>query len=200
MDELFGDFLAESGEQLEAIEAELNHVDVNGSGQLPTDRVCRLIHAIKCACGFLNLPCLEMISHAAETLALKIGADPSRSALARSLILKAIERMRAILTGLREGNGEPPGDDQALIARISSAIAEPAGSGRAPSGGQPSYGAASDHKAGIAAATRGMRASGPLSATQQERRPDGRQSTRLLVIEPARLFRQMLDQTLSRAG
>ncbi len=104
MDELLRDFLAESAEQLEAIGVRLTSVELDSADPGTISSVYRLIHAIKAACGFLNLPRLENVAHAAEDLTAWMSDDSSPKGTAISLMLEAIDRMRFILAGLAEGH------------------------------------------------------------------------------------------------
>ena len=137
MDELLRDFLAESAEQLEAVKAQLTRVDFDSVDPRASDGAWRRIHAIKGACGFLNLPRLEAIAHAAEALvgSMSDAVAPKRTAV--SLILEAIDRMSFVLAGLAEARCEPPGDDGALIARLEAAARRSPGSWRGACDGAP---------------------------------------------------------------
>jgi len=137
MHELLRDFLAESAEQLGAVKAQLTRVDFDSADPRASDGAWRRIHAIKGACGFLSLPRLEAIAHAAEALAesMSDAVAPKRTAV--SLILEAIDRMSFVLAGLAEARCEPPGDDGALIARLEAAARRSPGSWRGACDGAP---------------------------------------------------------------
>lgn len=128
MDELLRDFLNESAEQVESIGSQLVRFEQDPSDARIIANIFRLVHAIKGTCGFLNLPRLERVAHAAEALVerLRDGAAPSRAMV--SLILEAVDRVRMILTALGEDMGEPPGDDEALLRQIDEAAGWPANS------------------------------------------------------------------------
>jgi two-component system, chemotaxis family, sensor kinase CheA len=121
MDELLKDFLNESSEQLEAIDSQLVRFEREPSDARIVANIFRLVHVIKSACGFLNLQRLERVAYSAETLIilLRDGATPSADAVA--LMLATIDRIKFILRAVSEGRGEPPGDDDRLIAEIESA-------------------------------------------------------------------------------
>ncbi len=118
MDELLRDFLTESAEQLESIGTQLVRFEQDPSDARIVANIFRLVHAIKGTCGFLNLPRLERIAHAAETLIdrLRDGAAPNAAMV--SLVLAAVDRIRMILLTLTEGKGEPTGDDNSLVQQI----------------------------------------------------------------------------------
>src|SRR5450432_3666100 len=120
MDEILKDFLTETGEQLESIGAQLVRFEQDPSDARIIGNIFRLVHAIKGTCGFLQLPRLEKVAHAAETLIgrLRDGAPPSGEIV--TLVLGAVDRIKQIMTALSRGEGEPEGDDSALIASIES--------------------------------------------------------------------------------
>jgi two-component system chemotaxis sensor kinase CheA len=121
MDELLKDFLNESSEQLEAIDSQLVRFEREPSDARIVANIFRLVHVINSACGFLNLPRLERVAYSAETLIIRLrdGATPDAGAVA--LMLATIDRIKFILRAVSEGRGEPPGDDDRLIAEIESA-------------------------------------------------------------------------------
>jgi two-component system chemotaxis sensor kinase CheA len=121
MDELLKDFLNESSEQLEAIDSQLVRFEREPSDARIVANIFRLVHVIKSACGFLNLQRLERVAYSAETLIIRLrdGATPSADTVA--LMLATIDRIKFILRAVSEGRGEPPGDDDRLIAEIESA-------------------------------------------------------------------------------
>jgi two-component system chemotaxis sensor kinase CheA len=118
MDELLRDFLNEAGEQIEAVTAQLVRFERDPGDSRAIANIYRLVHSIKGTCGFLDLPRLEAVAHAAETLIgrLRDGAPPTPDAV--SLVLKAVDRIKQIVSGVGEGGAEPPGDDSKLIAEL----------------------------------------------------------------------------------
>ncbi|MBV1704409.1 MAG: Hpt domain-containing protein, partial [Hyphomicrobiales bacterium] len=118
MDDLLRDFLAETAEHVETVQAQLVRFEQDPSDARIVANVFRLVHTIKGACGFLDLRRLEAVSHAAETLIdrLRDGVAPTREAV--TLVLAAVDRLRQILDRIAASGAEPPGDDAALIAEI----------------------------------------------------------------------------------
>ncbi|WP_328799055.1 hybrid sensor histidine kinase/response regulator [Roseomonas harenae] len=82
-------------------------------------RSYRLIHTIKGTCGFLGLSRLEKVAHAGENV-LGRYREGSLSVTSGgvSLILRVVDRVREIMTGLEATGAEPAGDDAALIAEL----------------------------------------------------------------------------------
>ena len=81
------------------------------------DNIFRLVHTIKGTCGFLGLPRLEALTHAAEALMGKFRDGSPVTGEAVTLILATIDRIKAILDELERNQAEPAGDDSDLIAR-----------------------------------------------------------------------------------
>ncbi len=115
MDDLLGEFLTETGESLEVIDSELVRFEREPNNSEILDNVFRLVHTIKGTCGFLGLPRLELLAHAAETLmgTYRDGAEVTGDGV--STILNSIDRIKMILGELEENQEEPQGNDQDLI-------------------------------------------------------------------------------------
>ncbi|MGC1467208.1 MAG: chemotaxis protein CheW, partial [Pseudolabrys sp.] len=93
------------------------------------DNIFRLVHTIKGTCGFLNLPRLEALAHAAETLMGKFRDGAPATGEAVTLILTTIDRIKEILDALENDQREPDGADTDLISelhRIVEQVAQPA--------------------------------------------------------------------------
>src|SRR3984957_13958948 len=118
MEELLKDFLTESSEQLEAVGAQLARFERAPSDARIIADIFRLVHAIKGACGFLNLGRLERIAYFAETLIVRLREGGAPNADAVTLVLAAVGRIKFILRVVAEGHGEPTGDDDQLIAQL----------------------------------------------------------------------------------
>ena len=118
MDDLLRDFLIESSEHLETIDAELVRFEQNPNNQEILSNIFRLVHTIKGTCGFLGLPRLETLAHAAETLMGKFRDGMPVTSDAVTLILTTLDQIKALLAHLEQGNGEPDGSDADLIERL----------------------------------------------------------------------------------
>jgi len=79
------------------------------------DNIFRLVHTIKGTCGFLGLPRLEALAHAAETLMGKFRDGMPVTGEAVTLILSTIDRIKEILGQLEATEAEPEGADVDLI-------------------------------------------------------------------------------------
>lgn len=119
MDDLLREFLTETNESLDVVDVELVKFEQEPNNARILDNIFRLVHTIKGTCGFLGLPRLEALAHAAETLMGKFreGAPVTQDAV--SLILQTIDRIKAILAELEAQEGEEPkGDDGDLISQL----------------------------------------------------------------------------------
>jgi len=129
MDELLGEFLAETDENLDRIDAELLRFEREPNNQDILNNIFRLVHTLKGTCGFFGLDRLQAIAHAAETRLGQYRDGQPVTVEGVSVVLASIDRIKEILNGLQEGH-EPAGDDSDLISRLEelgAARDEPAG-------------------------------------------------------------------------
>jgi two-component system, chemotaxis family, sensor kinase CheA len=68
MDDLLREFLTETNESLDRVDAELVRFEQEPNNGEILGNIFRLVHTIKGTCGFLSLPRLEALAHAAEGL------------------------------------------------------------------------------------------------------------------------------------
>src|SRR5271169_3319800 len=118
MDELLRDFLTETSENLDLVDAELVRFEQEPNNGQILGNIFRLVHTIKGTCGFLGLSRLEKLTHAAETLMGKFRDGMPITADAVTLILSTIDRVKTILNGIEALEQEPPGDDGDLIEQL----------------------------------------------------------------------------------
>jgi len=123
MDELLREFLTETAENLEHVDVQLVRFEREPNNGQVLSNIFRLVHTIKGTCGFLGLPRLEALTHAAETLMGKFRDGMAVTGESVSLILAAIDRVKLILDGLEKLQREPPGDDADLIEKLGRAAA-----------------------------------------------------------------------------
>lgn len=122
MDDLLADFLTETHEGLTALDSALVRLERTPDDQPTLSEVFRLVHTIKGTCGFLGLPRLEAVAHAAENVLgrYRDGTLPVTPA-GITVILSALDRIKAIVAGLEGTGAEPAGDDGPLIAALDAA-------------------------------------------------------------------------------
>lgn len=118
MDDLLREFLTETNESLDVVDVELVKFEQDPNNAKILDNIFRLVHTIKGTCGFLGLPRLEAIAHAAETLMGKFRDGVPVTPKAVTLVLSSIDRIKAIVADLEASEQEPVGSDTDLIAEL----------------------------------------------------------------------------------
>jgi len=118
MDELLRDFVTETNESLDVVDVELVRFEQEPNNAKILDNIFRLVHTIKGTCGFLGLPRLEALAHAAETLMGKFRDGLSATEDAVTLVLATIDRIKEILESLEHEQREPDGSDADLIGKL----------------------------------------------------------------------------------
>ena len=118
MDDLLREFLTETNESLDTVDNQLVKFEQEPNNAKILDNIFRLVHTIKGTCGFLGLPRLEALAHAAETLMGKFRDGMPVTGEAVSLILTTIDRIKDILSQLEATEAEPEGSDPDLIGAL----------------------------------------------------------------------------------
>jgi two-component system chemotaxis sensor kinase CheA len=118
MDELLRDFLTETNESIDVVDVELVRFEQDPNNAKILNNIFRLVHTIKGTCGFLNLPRLEALTHAAEALMGKFRDGARVTGEAVTLILATIDRVKNLLEQLEQNQTEPAGNDRDLIAEL----------------------------------------------------------------------------------
>ena len=148
MDDLLREFLTETNESLDTVDNQLVRFEQDPNNAKILDNIFRLVHTIKGTCGFLGLPRLEALAHAAETLMGKFRDGMPVTGEAVTLILSTIDRIKEILGQLEATEAEPEGADVDLIdalhhmveqgmAAMAAAPAAPAPAAPAPVAAKP---------------------------------------------------------------
>ncbi|HUB46086.1 MAG TPA: chemotaxis protein CheW [Acetobacteraceae bacterium] len=122
MDDLLADFLTETNENLAELDVALVTLERTPDDAETLALIFRMVHTIKGTCGFLGLPRLERVAHAAESVLGKVRdhALPVTPDMV-SLVLTALDTVKSILAGLAGSGTEPSGDDSHLIAALEAA-------------------------------------------------------------------------------
>ena len=133
MDDLLSDFLTETNEGLSDLDVALVKLERTPDDGETLSLIFRLVHTIKGTCGFLGLPRLEHVAHAAENVLGKVRdgvltVTPDMI----SLVLKAVDQIKAILAGLAATGSEPAGDDADLVAALNATAAGQSAPQRSP--------------------------------------------------------------------
>jgi two-component system, chemotaxis family, sensor kinase CheA len=122
MDDLLREFLTETSESLDTVDNQLVRFEQDPNNAKILDNIFRLVHTIKGTCGFLGLPRLEALAHAAETLMGKFRDGMAVTGQAVTLILTTIDRIKEILGQLEATEAEPDGSDQDLIDELQAMV------------------------------------------------------------------------------
>src|ERR1051325_7424289 len=119
MDDLLPEFIAETREMLAAISGEIVAWEAEPGDRERLDAIFRFVHTVKGSCGFLDLPRLERLSHAAEDALAAVRAG-TRTADARlvSAVLAIIDRIGLVVEAIEAGASVPDHDDEQLIAAL----------------------------------------------------------------------------------
>src|SRR5919112_1221414 len=118
MDDLLLEFLTETNEHLETVDVEMVRFEQDPNNEAILSNIFRLVHTIKGTCGFLGLPRLEALAHAAETLMGKFRDGMPVTTAAVSLILATLDRIKEILGELDRTASEPEGSDTEVIGAL----------------------------------------------------------------------------------
>jgi two-component system chemotaxis sensor kinase CheA len=124
MDDLLAEFLTETNESLSELDGALLRLERTPDHAPTLQLIFRLVHTIKGTCGFLSLPRLERLAHAAENVLgqLREGRLAANPPIV-TLVLSTLDRVRFILSALSAAGTEPEGGDQDLIEALD-ALAE----------------------------------------------------------------------------
>src|ERR1700753_2662265 len=122
MDDLLREFLTETSESLDTVDNQLVRFEQDPNNAKILDNIFRLVHTIKGTCGFLGLPRLEALAHAAETLMGKFRDGMPVTGEAVTLILTTIDRIKDILGQLEATEAEPEGADRDLIDELEAMV------------------------------------------------------------------------------
>lgn len=104
MDELLDDFIAETRENLETLASQLVQWEQTPQDRGLLDSVFRFVHTVKGSCGFLELPRLLRLSHAAEDIlsSARDGQVTASTGLV-SAVLAVVDRIAALTDALETG-------------------------------------------------------------------------------------------------
>jgi two-component system chemotaxis sensor kinase CheA len=118
MDDLLHEFLTETSESLNVMDAQLVQFEQEPSNIKILDYIFRLIHTIKGGCGFLGLSRLEALVHAVEALMDKFREGAPATSESISVILLSIDRIKLIIKQMEQLKVEPEGEDSDILAKI----------------------------------------------------------------------------------
>lgn len=123
MQDLIRDFVVETVESLDALDAELLRFEREPDNQSILSQIYRLLHTIKGACGFLDLGRLERLAHSAEELINRFRDGRAAMRDEVTLVLMTLDRIRGIVVHVGEAGREPEGADHELITLLEACAA-----------------------------------------------------------------------------
>lgn len=122
MDDLLNDFLAETAEILAEAGGALVAWEADPADRAQLDAIFRLVHTIKGSSGFLALPRVTALAHAAEDALDQVrrGNRPANAALVTG-VLGIVDRLSQLCATLGSKGAEPAGDDSDVIGALAAA-------------------------------------------------------------------------------
>ena len=117
-DEFLWEFLVESYENLDNIDARLVALEANQDPD-SVAAIFRSMHTIKGTSGFFGFSLVERVGHVAENLLGRIrDGELSLTSERASALLAWTDALRALFAGIEAGGVEPPYDITELVARL----------------------------------------------------------------------------------
>ena len=119
MDDLLQEFVAETRETLEALSGEIVAWEADPADRARLDAIFRFVHTVKGSCGFLDLPRLARLSHAAEDVlsAVRDGTRSPDTALVNA-VLAIVDRIGEIVEAIDAGASLDDSSEDLLIAAL----------------------------------------------------------------------------------
>jgi two-component system chemotaxis sensor kinase CheA len=125
MDDLIQEFIAETRETLEALSGEIVAWEAHPEDRARLDAIFRFVHTVKGSCGFLDLPRLGRLSHAAEDVLAQVRAGdrtPDRALV--NAVLAIVDRIGELVEAIDSGTSLPDQGDELLIAALAEGAEE----------------------------------------------------------------------------
>lgn len=125
MDDLLQEFIAETRETLEALSGEIVAWESNPDDRGRLDSIFRFVHTVKGSCGFLDLPRLGRLSHAAEDVLAQARSGervPDRAMV--NAVLAIVDRIGELVEAIDSGTSLPDSGDELLIAALAEGAEE----------------------------------------------------------------------------
>ncbi len=119
MDDLLQEFIAETRETLEAISGEIVAWEAEPADRARLDSIFRFVHTVKGSCGFLDLPRLGRLSHAAEDVlsAVRDGKRVPDTGLVNA-VLAVVDRIGELVEAIDAGAALDDSSEDLLIAAL----------------------------------------------------------------------------------
>src|SRR3954452_24650993 len=123
LDEIVGEFLVESHENLDQLDQDLVELERDPSSRELLSSVFRTLHTIKGTSGFLAFNTLESVTHVGESLLsrLRDGELPLTPGIT-TVLLEMVDAVRELLARIEETRAEGDESYAALVARLEVAL------------------------------------------------------------------------------
>ncbi|WP_353203551.1 ATP-binding protein [Sphingomonas sp.] len=119
MDDLLQEFIAETRETLEALSGEIVAWESAPDDRDRLDAIFRFVHTVKGSCGFLDLPRLARMSHAAEDVLAAVRAgERSPDTKLVNAVLAIVDRIGEIVEAIDAGHALADSGEDLLIAAL----------------------------------------------------------------------------------
>ncbi|MGH7032721.1 MAG: Hpt domain-containing protein [Stellaceae bacterium] len=185
MDDLLKEFITETVESLGILDSELVRLEQNPGDPTLLQNIFRIVHTIKGTCGFLGLPRLQKLAHAAENV---LGRFRDGTLLAGpdavELVLGAVDGIKNIVNALAATQAEPAGEDTSLIAaldRLAESESDAAPAAPAETALPPAEARQGEAQSGAEAPPEPAKPSGPAPAAAPSAADLGAQAIRVNV-------------------
>ena len=119
MDDLLQEFIAETRETLDALSGEIVAWEAAPGDRPRLDAIFRFVHTVKGSCGFLDLPRLARLSHAAEDVlaAVRSGERMPDTRLVNA-VLAIVDRIGELVEAIDAGHALDDSGEDLLIAAL----------------------------------------------------------------------------------
>ncbi|WP_430636922.1 chemotaxis protein CheA [Sphingomonas hankookensis] len=133
MDDLLQEFIAETRETLEALSTEVVAWEAAPDDRARLDAIFRFVHTVKGSCGFLDLPRLSRLSHAAEDALCEVRDGKRRpdSALVDA-VLAIVDRIGDLVEAIDSGMPLTDEGEDELIGALAPGTGGPPGPAATP--------------------------------------------------------------------
>ncbi len=134
MDEIVGEFLVESHENLDQLDRDLVALEQDPTSSSLLASVFRTIHTIKGTSGFLAFSTLESVTHVGESLLARLrDGQLTLTPELTTLLLEVVDAVRALLAEIEQTGAEGSETYDGLVARLTAVLnGEPAEAAPAP--------------------------------------------------------------------
>ena len=118
-DDILVEFIVEAREILDQLDLDFVQLEITPDDKKLVGNIFRAMHTLKGSSGFFAFKRLEKVSHAGESLLGKIrDGQFTLDTQKATILLSALDCLRAIIEGIESTNTEPAGDDSALVETL----------------------------------------------------------------------------------